>query len=230
MLDLETFGTTPGSVLRSIGAIAFDPVTGELGRAFLVNVDRASCEEVGLHVDPKTELWWSEQSIEAQAALERDPLPLRDALVAFELWFEAVEGSRLWCHGPNFDEPLLAAAYRACYLTVPWQFASARCTRTIYDLAGVKPDRAAGVHHNALDDARAQALAVIEAYRILGLAETSRPVSRAASPTTQRWLPRVAAGEWAGSAIDAGADFDGRYIAIQWGRLQAEISVGRRPA
>jgi hypothetical protein len=50
----------------------------------------------------------------------------------------------------------------------PWQFWSVRCTRTLYDLAGVdvKAYRA-GTAHIALDDAMAQTRAAVDALAIL---------------------------------------------------------------
>lgn len=162
MLDIETFGTRPGSVIRSIGACFFDPAGSQLGPEFYVNVDRASCEELGLTVDPKTEEWWKRQSLAAQSALLVDPQPLRDALLSFSSWFTSHNGTYIWSHGANFDQPLMEAAYRAIGFDAPWLFWNSRCTRTLYALAGVDPRKLSKgeVKHNALDDARMQARAV----------------------------------------------------------------------
>jgi len=65
MVDLETWGTQPGSMLRSLGAVVFDPMTGELGEAFYTNIDEASQEAVGLKKDARTVQWRAEQSAEA---------------------------------------------------------------------------------------------------------------------------------------------------------------------
>ena len=54
MLDLETLGRTYGSVIRSVGAVVFDPYSDRMGEKFYRNVDRKSCEDVGLKVDPDT--------------------------------------------------------------------------------------------------------------------------------------------------------------------------------
>lgn len=168
MVDLETWGTTPGSALRSIGAVEFDPATAALGRRFLVNISRASCEAIGMTVDPQTEAWWRDQSAEAQAGFYEPHVALGWALQQLREWMSVAGEFHFWCHGPSFDEPLLAAAYRAVGSDkLPWSFHRVRCTRTVYDLAGVIPDRSVGVHHNALDDAIAQARAVAEAYAIL---------------------------------------------------------------
>lgn len=44
-----------------------------------------------------------------------------------------------------------------------------------------------------------------------------------------RWLPQIQIGGWGGVSIDdTDDDFEGRYLVIQWGRFQLEISAGRR--
>lgn len=176
MIDLETFGKKPGHVIRSIGAIAFDPLRGTLGETFYANVDRASCEAIGLLVDPATEKWWEDQGEAAQAALIPNQLPILDVLPAFADYWNATGSRRLWAHGAPFDPPFMEAAYEAAGLKTPWHYADPRDTRTIYDVANVQPDRRAGVHHDAAWDALNQANAVIEGYRRLKL--TRRPFLR----------------------------------------------------
>ncbi|MEW6016676.1 MAG: 3'-5' exonuclease [Pseudomonadota bacterium] len=170
MVDLETMGTAPGSAIVSIGAIAFDPVAGRFGPCLYVPIDLTSNLAAGLTEDPVTRAWWARQSAAARAVLtdpERVALP--DALAELDAYWREVCGQEFWAHGPNFDETLLTAAYRAVGRRPPWAFWNTRCTRTIYAAAGVTPDRAKGVHHNALQDAMNQAEAVVEAYRVLRL-------------------------------------------------------------
>jgi hypothetical protein len=183
MVDLETFGSTPGSVVVSIGAVGFDPVGGQLGEGFYALIDPASCAAAGLTLDPATVSWWLRQSDAARSALTGGgDVSLRCALEAFAGWWRRHGFTCFWGHGANFDEPLLGAAYRACGLRTPWKYSASRCTRTLFDLAGVQPDRAEGVHHNALDDARAQAIAAMAAFHKLGLASplTAEPQTGAA--------------------------------------------------
>lgn len=160
MIDLETWGTAPGSALRSIGACVFDPNTGAIGGTFYTNITRASCEALHLTVDRKTEEWWSQQSAEARAALEPDQQPLFKALVDFEKWFGDVGGEFVWGHGASFDPVLLEAAYAAVSMDAPWKFWNIRCCRTVLTLGNRRVVFARGVAHNALDDAIAQAEAV----------------------------------------------------------------------
>lgn len=182
MVDLETWGTTPGSDIRSIGAVVFDPVTGLLGETFYVNLDNRYYDDGGycapggwmkhpLTRDPETEKWWSEQSEAAQSRLLIDQVPIADGLNQFALWWQNLEPcgdyNRFWAHGPHFDETLLAAAYRACRILVPWHYRAPRDCRTIWDAVGGVHLPFEGVEHNALDDAKHQARCVIEAYRRL---------------------------------------------------------------
>lgn len=176
MHDLETFGNTPGSALRSLGAVVFDPATGEIGAIFYANISRASCERIGLTVDPKTEAWWLEQSPEAQAALEYDQQDIEAVAAAFADWYATQGGDRLWCQGPSYDACLLEAVYRALGQKTPWAYNAPRDTRTVYDLAGITPDRNRASLHNALEDARAQAEAVHEGYVKLGLSRSGDPM------------------------------------------------------
>lgn len=162
MIDLETLGTRPGCVIRSIGALFFDPRSQALGPEFYVNVDRASCEQVGLKVDANTEAWWQRQSAAARAALEVDPKPLTDALWSFTSWWQSHGGERVWSHGANFDQPILEACYAAAGMISPWSFWNSRCTRTMFDIAQVDGRKMSKgeTKHNAVDDARMQARAV----------------------------------------------------------------------
>lgn len=172
MLDLETLGLTAGSVILSIGAVAFDPVAGTLGETFYRNIDRASCEAVGLTADPATEAWWAKQSPEVRAALEADQVELGQALFEFAGFYE-LRGGALWSQGPSFDPILLAAAFEACGQPVPWAYDAPRDTRTVYELSGLTPDRKRATLHNALEDAKAQAAAVHDGYVRLGLTEAA---------------------------------------------------------
>lgn len=166
MIDLETLGTTPGSAILSIGAVMFGPAG--LGDELYTPISLASCTAAGLTIDPVTVAWWMKQSDAARAAAFRDDAePLPRVLLRFAEWFERAEAERLWCQGANFDAPLLEAAYCACGMTPPWKFWNVRDTRTLYELADVKVDRARGTHHNALDDARAQAEAAVVALQRL---------------------------------------------------------------
>lgn len=191
MLDLETWGLTPGSDIRSIGACVFDPLSGligedlMLGGEFHLAVEMPQLEQrfvdgnvkfrpkYGLTRDPNTVKWWSEQSSKAQSAFA-DPTDLDIGLRQFADWLDNCaeigrQSIALWANGPHFDEAILAACYRACCLPVPWLYRAPRDCRTIWEAAGGIDLPFEGTAHNALDDAKHQARCVIEAYRKLGI-------------------------------------------------------------
>lgn len=135
-----------------------------------------------LHRDPRTVQWWSEQSDEAQAAFA-DPVDLREALDRFDHWLRQVAPQmpgmdlRIWSHGAAFDPPILAEAYHAVGLPVPWHYRAPRDTRTLFDMAGIDDHSAwlnqhpgpLGVSHHSLDDSICQARAVCAAWVMGGV-------------------------------------------------------------
>lgn len=167
MMDLETWGTTPGSALRSIGACEFNPHTDEIGETFYANIADQSCLSAGLVQDAGTVAWWGRQTQKAQDALLVDQRPLSEVVISFAQWFRKVRGVFVWSQGANFDQPLWDAACRAVGLEAPWKFWDSRCTRTAYDMGGLNPRtiKRMGTHHNALDDAIHQARCVQAAYQ-----------------------------------------------------------------
>lgn len=164
--DLETWGTRPGCAIRSVGAAMFDPHSMEIGSEFYANVSDASCEVAGLHRDQSTVDWWKKQSQQARDALTADQRTLTEVVASFDDWWRKNRAIFVWSQGANFDEPIWSAACHAIGRKTPWRFYDSRCTRTVYDAAGFDPRsvRRAGTHHNALSDAKHQALCVQKSY------------------------------------------------------------------
>lgn len=166
MIDIETLGNRPGSIILSIGAVTFDAETGAIGDDFYASIDSETAAAVGLTSDVSTMIWWLKQSKEASDAAFSGTQPIGAALEDFAAFVLQREPSRVWAKPPSFDLVMIEAAFRACDIQIPWHFATHRDCRTIFDLTATKPT-VAGTAHNALDDAKAQALAVIEAYQKL---------------------------------------------------------------
>lgn len=169
MIDIETLGRTPGSVILSIGAICFD--NSGCGASFYEAISPASCTDAGLTIEADTVAWWMAQSDDARAAaFDPNAKHINVVLFALKQWFIDCGGDKPWSHGAAFDFPILEEAYRrTLMMPAPWDFRNVRDTRTLYGLSGVKVDRSIGTHHNALDDAVAQAHAAIDAHRKLGI-------------------------------------------------------------
>lgn len=167
MIDIETLGTSPGSVILSIGACTFN--AAGIGATFYQVIDMDSCIKRGLTINPSTVQWWMRQSDDARFAVFGNPdrRPIEAVLSDLNDWLDAVDADRVWCHGATFDVPLIDAAAKACGGAMNWKFYNIRCTRTLFELAGVEVKRNVGTHHNALDDAINQANAAIEALTVL---------------------------------------------------------------
>lgn len=167
MIDLETFGTRPGSVIRSIGAVVFDPRGKSPGKTFYRNIRLQTAIGAGLSLDADTILWWEEQSDEARKALRKDAHSLVEVVTTFNEWFQDQGGDCVWSHGANFDGPLWEAAARAVDYAVPWKFYKAFCTRTLFWARGfdTRSIPRGGTHHNALDDALYQVQCVQAAMK-----------------------------------------------------------------
>ena len=166
MLDLETWGTTPGSAIRSIGAVTFTLDGGLAGEEFYANVDDISCLAAGLKQDDSTVRWWRQQGEAAQEALLHDPRPLHEVALDFFHWFARVGGVFVWAQGANFDPVLWEAACQRASVRVPWKFYNVRDTRTLYHAARFDTGEITrkGTYHHALDDCRHQVACVCAAY------------------------------------------------------------------
>jgi len=182
MIDLETLGTRPGCTILSIGAVGFSPESSVLHSApFYSVISRASCKNAGLHEDPQTVAWWSRQSEQARQVLneanewagekpENSDTSLFRVLWRFDRWLSQFNLSdvKIWGNGSDFDNAILAAAYAALGMEQPWPFWNNRCHRTLKSLCPqVDIRRGTGTHHNALDDASAQADQAIRCLRVL---------------------------------------------------------------
>lgn len=162
MLDLETFGNKPGCVIVAIGAVRFGG--GELGEEFYQRIEAESCVRAGLKLDVATVLWWMKQSDEARAELNKPGSLIGDALLDFNDYAHS-SGRKLlvWGNGSDFDNIILASAYEACNQPLPWKFWDNRCYRTVKNLhPEIKLEISADKKHNALEDAKAQALHLMQ--------------------------------------------------------------------
>lgn len=157
MLDLETLGTRPGSVITSIGAVKFDE-RGTYGTPFYMRIDLQSCVDAGLLIDVDTIQWWMKQSDEARAEFQKESFDLATALENFTYWADYPNAVvHLWGNGANFDNGLLKAAYDKVGMQAPWKFWNDRCYRTLKAMyPHIKMPARVGTHHNAIDDAISQ--------------------------------------------------------------------------
>lgn len=153
MIDIETMSKEKNAAIASIGAVYF--TEDGIVDTFYQTIDLQSCKDLGLHVDPDTVRWWLTQSKEALAALRVNTVPIFEALTKFSEWFPD-KNACVWGNGVAFDNVIVASAYKAAGLNLPWKWWNDRCYRTIKAVIEIPEDAREGVHHNALDDAMHQ--------------------------------------------------------------------------
>ncbi|HFT2207478.1 TPA: 3'-5' exoribonuclease, partial [Escherichia coli] len=134
MIDLETMGKNPDAPIISIGAIFFDPQTGDMGPEFSKTID---LETAGGVIDRDTIKWWLKQSREAQSAIMTDEIPLDDALLQLREFIDENSGEffvQVWGNGANFDNTILRRSYERQGIPCPWRYYNDRDVRTIVEL------------------------------------------------------------------------------------------------
>lgn len=166
MIDIESMGTKPNAPIVSIGAVFFDPDSGDLGPEFYQVIDLTSAMASGAVPDGDTILWWLKQSAEARSAITTsDCISINAALLSLSAFIQdnANDRVKIWSNGANFDGVILRTSYERIGIPCLWKFWNELDVRTIVAMgrvAGFDPKRDMpfdGEQHNALADARHQA-------------------------------------------------------------------------
>ena len=169
-LDVETLSTAPDAVILEIGAVCFDPHTGELGPELNVEIGMREADNRLRGVDPETWAWWAERMKKGQ--------DMPGMYGGFSLWtglhmlkeflddqMEIRSAREVWAWGSDFDFPILKHALDDAQIEVPWLYGRQCDARTICRKLGVK--RQGPVRHVAVEDARQEAEAVMRALAAL---------------------------------------------------------------
>ena len=158
MLDIETMGTNNEAAIISIGAVRFDGYG--LGEEFYETINLESAIEYGGIVDGNTIMWWMNQSPVARKQFDEPGDDICNVLRLLSM--RITKKDRIWGNGSDFDNVILASAYKNANIELPWKYYNNRCYRTIKNInKDVKMDRI-GIHHSAIDDAKSQALHLID--------------------------------------------------------------------
>ena len=168
MFDLETLDTKPSAVILSLGAVKFDPKQKGLDPdaeklSLRLEIDPQSA--MGRTISDDTIAWWATQSKEAQEAAFGDVnrVTVEDAIEQFHkfVW----NSERVWSQG-SFDVNIMENLYTSIGKPYAWQYWQVRDSRTLFDFVDGHLDRTK--HHDAVEDAVAQAEAVQRALRKIG--------------------------------------------------------------
>jgi DNA polymerase III epsilon subunit-like protein len=131
MIDIETLGTEPGSIITSIAAVPFNR-NGEMGKAFYMNIDIQSSIDAGLTINAETLKFWMEQRHETFNKMLRNTLPVKSVLNEFHLWLDQYTAF-FWGNSASFDVGLIKTAAKKLALdfntVLPYR--GERCYRTL---------------------------------------------------------------------------------------------------
>lgn len=163
MFDLETLDTRPSAVILSLGAVKFDPRGIDIQPQTLkLKFDIDSQTALGRTVSDDTIEWWSKQDpiIQEEAFSEHDRTHVNDALDQFHkfVW----NSEQIWSQG-SFDVNIMEDLYRMLDRSPAWQYWQVRDSRTLFNFIDGNMDRSK--HHDAMEDAKEQALAVQRALK-----------------------------------------------------------------
>lgn len=163
-LDLETLGTTPGSVILQIGAQAFTASESILGIQTMcdIYIDSLISYSAGFHKSPDTVDWWNNQNPETRRCVFSGTTAPYQALMEFNTYMKGLGDKRsvyLWGNSNRFDCGLLEAYYRHYGQEIPWDFRNERDFRTLTALyphlyASAKMQYTNEEQHNGYWDAR----------------------------------------------------------------------------
>ncbi|HCM9173320.1 exonuclease [Enterobacter hormaechei] len=165
MVDIEAFGKKADSPVVSIGAVFFDPSTGNTGSEFYKVISLESAMASGGVPDASTIIFWLKASPEARSELVMDDaIPLDDALLQLNEFIaeNAANGPeyvQVWGNGATYDNVLLEASYDRTGIRCPWKFWNNRDVRTVVELGkavGCEPRYEIpfdGEPHKAISDA-----------------------------------------------------------------------------
>jgi hypothetical protein len=170
MLDLETLGTKPDTVILTLGAVKFNPYNQEMpGPGFYVrpNVDEQLGR--GRSYNEDTLVWWNKQAedVREEALGEEGRISVEQMLGDLNRFLVGVDN--IWCQGPAFDIVILENIYYQYGWPCPWHHWRIRDSRTLFGVHGDPREKNKAGLHNALEDCVSQAQGVQLTYARLGL-------------------------------------------------------------
>lgn len=180
MIDLETIDTSPTAGILSIGIVAFNPDTGEVGPSLYRRLGYDQALQFGTQSASTIE-WQQKQS---EAARTEAFTGQHDATIAaFEVSEFIATTAGVWGNGATFDITITEHWLNATGVGVPykpWVVCDCRTVEQLAKRIGIlrKQFNRAGVHHNALDDAIYQAHYISAMWQGL----TKRPVVQLPEP------------------------------------------------
>lgn len=186
LIDIETLGTDPDSVVLSIACVPFmlevHTYFSELIKdGFIVKLNaQEQIKSYQRTVEDGVVKWWKTQPKEVFDAMVRpssEDVSLKEGLTLFNKFVSGIKGyyfneSYVWSRGNNFDFPILKSLYKDAGIGIPYNDWRVRDVRTAIDImAGtgdgkyeVKFGGDEFIAHNPLHDAAMDAARLNELF------------------------------------------------------------------
>ncbi len=163
MIDIETLGNKPGSIIFEVGAVSFD--RNQVLDTFHAFLPTAASSERGFTIDLVTLQWWAKQGKTLEEILDqtKDAPTINDTMLKLASFITG--HNHYWSKG-NFDYPLLARYFDSCNLQTPWKYGQVRELRTMLSELDMLPPKQEATH-NALEDAMRQVELLVDMRRRL---------------------------------------------------------------
>ncbi len=169
MVDIETLGTKPNSVVLTVGGCKFDPFSlADPYDYFIMRLDVDEQTAQGRFVDDRTLAWWGRQApeIQEEAFSLENRIDIKTFCTTFNKWLVGVDIK--WAQGPRFDYGILESLFDDFDHHINWAYWQEADSRTIFNLMPGDPRKDAQGnqtgHHDALADAIVQAIAVQKSF------------------------------------------------------------------
>ena len=175
MLDIETWDTSPTSIVRAIAVINFSS-NSSIRDEFLIDCRHTTDEQIlaGRTICEDTVAWWNQQSdLSKMLDAHRDKLrnfhtptslvKLAD-VIGLAMHNPDCEAA-VWQRGANFDTDIIKDLLLAADRMTPWRYSRLRDVRTLDEIV---PKVESAVPHDPLEDCRAQVKQVLQVLELAG--------------------------------------------------------------
>lgn len=166
MIDLETYGTSPGCVILEVALVAFDRNSNRAMAGMTFFPDITQQQSMGFTIDNETMQFWSQNrdAWDYQLNQPRDSVETVTAGI-LRFWEDHchINKTLVWAKGTHFDLPILRTIVKE-----PWSFRNIHDMRTLKLVSKsdivVKSEKP----HEGLADAFAQAKEVVQLCSTIG--------------------------------------------------------------
>lgn len=165
MIDIETLGVKPGSIITEIAIVQFDLRNGEIIKEKELIPDIREQQDAGMSIDWGTVVWHSNQNTGVFALRHEqyaaEVLSNLNDFINVKDW-KNDDRFFIWSNSPNFDMIMLQEMFRRCKVKFEpiWRYKQLMDFRTVVFLRRLlRPEidnKVIDVAHSALADCKSQ--------------------------------------------------------------------------